>query len=764
MITYIGKFLGKLGRFETRHVYVTIFLVLAFSAFNIVGITQIEFESDFSAMDPEQLEIVQLNKEVDEKFRSGEATIILIEIDPHSELRDPMLDVRDPRMIAFLKNLDENLRANAKVEEVFSAGMIYSEVPESLADSKEFLRNIPGQERFFSNDYSFTYVSVFTDAGFDEEKIREINDLIDQIIQDSSPPGGVTITVTGDSPLIALMFNFLINDSFNTLVYATIFILFLLFFLTRAIKKSFVIMIPLLFGLMWTAGTLGWAGVPITIATAGMSAILLGLGVEYSIFLFSRYEEERTAGLNVNEALVKALSTTGAATTSSGLTTVIGFSGLTLSVFPMLADLGFSLAVGIAYALISTMSILPLAIIVCTKTTGKIIKKKKGKVNGTMNVINAFFNSYGRFVAKRPIVMIGFALGATAVLFVGAGMISNQDIDFDTVLPEGLEELEAYNTLFGDRAGDDTESIDLFFEVLPSEIGSNEPMDVRDPRVLRYIDVISQKVEEVEHFESVSSLSMFVREANQGMLPATLSESKNILADHNIGSFVTEDYSGTVMNVDFSFNENTDEQEIIRQMYEILETTQKPAGVEVVAVGGLVVNFELDQELNPDTARTSIFAFIGIIVLLLILSRSIKYTILPLMTVVFAIFWTLGFLGFFGVPFNSITSSVLTMTIGIGIDFGLQLSMRFRQELEKRDKRDAMRETLKNVLYPMSITVVAAVIGFQTMQLGNLKLMGDLGVSMSFSILSSMLVAVTLVAGLIVVFERKKNGKRKILS
>ncbi len=757
MIEQVGKFLGKLGKFETKHFYVVLTFILLFSVFSAIGLTKLQFESDFDEMDPQDLEIVQLNKQVQDKFDQGEATVILIELDPHSELSDPILDARDPRIIEFVKELDSNLRQNSNVEDVFSVGMVYVSVPETLEESKDFLENIPGSERFFAKDYSFTFVNVYTDAGFDEQKIREINDLIDQIILDSSPPGGVKITVTGDPPLIAVMFNFLISDSFRTLIYAAIFILFLLFFLTRAIKKSFLIMVPLIFGLLWTAGTLGWTGVPITIATAGMSAMLLGLGVEYSIFLFSRYEEERRAGLKLNDAIIKTLSTTGASTTSSGLTTVIGFSVLTFSVFPMLADMGFSLAVGIAYALMSTMVVLPLSIILSVKISGNIISEEKS--NGLMDSISSFFDSYGNFVSKKPWTIIIIFCVITGVMFYGTQLMNNQDIDFDTVLPDDLPELEAYNTLSNQNAGDGTSSIDVFVEINPSEFGTNEPTDIRDPVVLNYIDILSQKLEYVEFSEDVGSLSYFVRDANDGKIPSSLSESKNVLGFHDIRDYVVEDYSGTIIQADFTSNDNVDDEEILRQVYEIVDTTEKPAGVDVFVVGGLAVEIEINNELNPDTARTSLLAFVGIILLLLILSRSIKYTVLPLMTVVFAIFWTLGFLGFFQVPYNSITSSVLTMTIGIGIDFGLQLSMRFRQEREKRGKRDAMRETLKNVLYPMSITVIAAVIGFQTMRLGNLKLMGDLGVSMSFSILSSMIVAITLVAGLIVIFDRKKQHK-----
>jgi predicted RND superfamily exporter protein len=64
-----------------------------------------------------------------------------------------------------------------------------------------------------------------------------------------------------------------------------------------------------------------------------------------------------------------------------------------------------------------------------------------------------------------------------------------------------------------------------------------------------------------------------------------------------------------------------------------------------------------------------------------------------------------------------------------------------------------MKNTLKYTLYPMTITVIAALIGFRAMALGELKLMGDLGLTLSFGIVSAMLVAVSLVAALMVIFD-----------
>ena len=220
---------------------------------------------------------------------------------------------------------------------------------------------------------------------------------------------------------------------------------------------------------------------------------------------------------------------------------------------------------------------------------------------------------------------------------------------------------------------------------------------------------------------------------------------------------ITKDFSGTVVRIEFDEDGLNHREEVIRQIYELVETTEKPAGIKTNPVGGMIIDNEVNKIVGSDSSKTALIAFAVIVVFLYILSRSIKYTVLPLITVIIAIVWILGLIGYLKIPFNSIISSVISMTIGIGIDFGIQLSMRFRQELRRYDKKIAMKRTLKYTLYPMVITVIAAVIGFKSMTLGRLRLMENLGNTLILGVTSSMFVAVTLVAGLIIVFERKKE-------
>jgi uncharacterized protein len=757
MLKYLQNFLGGLGKLEYKFFYSFIILILLVTAIAGVGFTKLEFESDFSEFDPTEVPVVALDKKVGQKFAGFKSFLVIVELDDKRD--SDIKDIRDPKVIEFLVELDKALKEEQKIQSVASAGMFFDEdIPETLDDSIKKLDGKQGSEGFFNSRYSMTPIFIDADVSGDSSKINEMNEKVRDIVESTSKPGGIKVAVTGEPPLLAKIFDLMIQDGIFTLFVATLVIFLMLMLIQRSIKDSIVIVLPVLFGVQWTIGAMGWFGLKITVATAAIGAMLLGLGVEYSIFLNSRYKEEKKSDITIKDALVKTLSTTGASTISSGMTTMIGFFALSLSMFPMLADMGFSLGMGIMLILIAVMVVGPIMIIARDKlfTKGKDklkdLRKGKNRVEKESIFIKSY-EKYGMIITKIPWIVILIFIIITGFMYYGSNFVENEEIDFDSILPEDLAELKAYNLMQEEFSS--TSSIYIFIELDQTYIDSDEPTDIRDPRIINYVNILSQKARQMDRVMEVRSISNREKDENNEIIPQSLSEQKVLLEDIRTNDLITEDYTGMLIKV--IMQPPVDRENTVLQIYSILENTKKPAGIKSDAVGGLVVGHELDLLIGPDSSFTAIIAFAIIILLLLLLSRSIKYTILPLVTVVVAILWIMGMIGYFKVGWNSIISSVISMTIGIGIDFGIQLSNRFRQELESHDKKTAMCRTLKYTLYPMIITVVAALIGFQAMRFGQLKLMGDLGQTMSFGMVASMIVAVSLVASLMLIFEKDKK-------
>jgi len=104
------------------------------------------------------------------------------------------------------------------------------------------------------------------------------------------------------------------------------------------------------------------------------------------------------------------------------------------------------------------------------------------------------------------------------------------------------------------------------------------------------------------------------------------------------------------------------------------------------------------------------------------------------------------------------------MIMGVGIDFGIQVITRFKEELMHYNPNRAMEKTLTKVIIPMATTTVAALIGFQAMTLGKLTIMGELGKIMSYGITSCFLVSITLIPAILVIINKKiyKKADEKI--
>jgi hypothetical protein len=210
--------------------------------------------------------------------------------------------------------------------------------------------------------------------------------------------------------------------------------------------------------------------------------------------------------------------------------------------------------------------------------------------------------------------------------------------------------------------------------------------------------------------------------------------------------------------IKIKLSDDYNEDEIIKSLNNILTIVPKPAGVKASIAGNTIAQTVVREQLGSDMSRTSMFSMIGIIIILLLLFRSLKYSFIPLTTIGVGIVWAFGYIGLIGMGMSSATSGVISMIMGIGIDFGIQTVTRFRQELKVAKKKNkvetAMTTTLNNVIVPMATTTLAALIGFKAMSMGQLTMMAEMGTMMSYGIAACFLAAITVVPALLVLFEK----------
>jgi hypothetical protein len=117
---------------------------------------------------------------------------------------------------------------------------------------------------------------------------------------------------------------------------------------------------------------MGWLGIELNIATALLSSIAIGLGVDYSIHLFWRLKTEMKSGSNSEEAITVSLRTVGRGITINAFSVITGFSVLFLSAFPYIRSFAFLIITSIALCLLATLVLVPA---ICMLSTPKFLKK-----------------------------------------------------------------------------------------------------------------------------------------------------------------------------------------------------------------------------------------------------------------------------------------------------------------------------------------------------------------------------------------------------
>ncbi|MBD9727904.1 MMPL family transporter [Streptomyces caniscabiei] len=152
--------------------------------------------------------------------------------------------------------------------------------------------------------------------------------------------------------------------------------------------------------------------------TTGTLAMMLGLavGIDYALFVVSRYREERAKGRSPEEATALATGTAGSAVVFAGLTVVIALAGLSVVGIPMLTKMGLAAAGAVVVAVLIALTLVP-AVLACWPNA-VLSRKVRGSGRIEASAPDNGGTRWARFVLRRPlpVLLLGVVgLGALAV-------------------------------------------------------------------------------------------------------------------------------------------------------------------------------------------------------------------------------------------------------------------------------------------------------------------------------------------------------------
>ena len=198
----------------------------------------------------------------------------------------------------------------------------------------------------------------------DQDKTRMLQEEIEEIwLGDDA---AVTATSAG---IVAVAVTDQITDgqteAIGTTIAVALAILSIFFWVTlRQPALGLVAVGPIVFVLVCVLGTMSLLGIPYTLITSIITALSIGIGVDYTIHVIHRYREEFARLRNPESAAIQTLSTTGSALLGSALTTAFGFGVLIASPLTASQQFGITATITIVYSLaVSILVVLPAMVV-----------------------------------------------------------------------------------------------------------------------------------------------------------------------------------------------------------------------------------------------------------------------------------------------------------------------------------------------------------------------------------------------------------------
>ncbi len=177
-----------------------------------------------------------------------------------------------------------------------------------------------------------------------------------------------TITATSTSILSVTVTDQITSrqtEAISSTVAAALGILILFFWITlRRPTLGIIAVGPIVLVLIWILGTMALLNIPYGLITSIITALSIGIGVDYTIHVIHRYREEFSRVRNPEQAAIRTLATTGSALLGSALTTALGFGVLIFSPLAGTQQFGITAAISIAYSLLVSILVVPPAMTV----------------------------------------------------------------------------------------------------------------------------------------------------------------------------------------------------------------------------------------------------------------------------------------------------------------------------------------------------------------------------------------------------------------
>lgn len=284
-------------------------------------------------------------------------------------------DIKDPAVMKDIDDLTRHLKQQEGVGNVFSIADVVREMSKALYEpGEEGYDKIPDSSQAIAQMFELYNMSGNPDdwkqlMNFENTKAHLLvklskpeNEIIRGLrdeIKNYTADFPAEITLGGYAIIMADFAQKIIQGQVSSLLFALLAVFILLSVIFRSARGGVIGSIPLAVSILIQFGVMGLTNVAIDAATALLSSIMIGVGVDFTIQFLWRYNSELRKGLDHAAAIAMTYRTTGRSIVINGLSVMAGFSATFVSGFLSIRYFGYLVLLSIGSCLLCAIIVIP---------------------------------------------------------------------------------------------------------------------------------------------------------------------------------------------------------------------------------------------------------------------------------------------------------------------------------------------------------------------------------------------------------------------
>ena len=674
----------KFGQFICKHKVAILIISLLLLIPSIIGYKATRVNYDILVYLPDNIETIEGEKILADDFDMGAFSVVILE---NMQSKD-------------IIELEKQFREVGNVEKVVGlTDIIGTDVP---------LEMLPDEIKDKLYKDNTTPVLVTFKDGISEDTTMETVEKLREISNENCKISGMTATVLDTRNL---------SDS-EVIIYVMIAVALCLIILQLALDSYLAPVLMLLnigMAVLYNMGTNVFLGQTSYITKAISAVLQLGVTMDFAIFLYHSYKEEKEKVSNNNQAMATAIAKTLVSVLGSSLTTIAGFLALCSMNLTLGKDIGLVMAKGVLIGVITAVTTLPAMLLVFDKW---VEKTKHKEILPRFEKVKNFNLKHYKAILVAFIVILPFAV-------YGYTHTENY-YNLSKSLPDTLNSIQANNELKDKFDMVSTELL-LVDKKMP-DYKLNEMLD---------------KIESLDGIEWTLSYSKISKEVN---IP------KEMLPEDIRSIFESDKYQMVIINSKYEIATN----ELNSQIEEVNKIIKEYDDTAILAGEGPLMK-DLVEISDHDFNSVNTVSIAIILVIMVFVLKSVSLPIILIAAIEFAIFINMGIPAYTGTVIPFIASIVIgTIQLGATIDYAILITTKYKTaRIEGKDKHQAIDEALGTSI--QSIIVSALCFFGATFGVGmysKIEMIGSLCSLMARGAIISMVTVLTVLPAFLIVFDK----------